>query len=68
METQISAATNRDAPFRLPFLGDNFGPIAEIAAVVLFVVLMQMRLRLEQARARYSSLYLQAQDAGLIDD
>lgn len=34
----------------------------------LFVVLMQLRLRLEQARARYTALYLQAQDAGLVDD
>ena len=35
---------------------------------VLFVVLMQLRIRLEQARARYNALHLQAQDAGLIDD
>jgi hypothetical protein len=35
---------------------------------VLFVVLMQMRLRLEQARARYVALHLQAQDADLVDD
>lgn len=42
--------------------------LSMLTFTVLFVVLMQMRLRLEQARARYSSLYLQAQDAGLIDD
>jgi heme exporter protein C len=35
---------------------------------VLFVALMQLRLRLERARARYAGLYLQAQDAGVIDD
>ncbi len=35
---------------------------------VLFVVLMQLRLRLEQARARYVALHLQAQDADLVDD
>ena len=35
---------------------------------VLFVVLMQLRVRLEQARASYSALHLQLQDAGLIDD
>jgi len=35
---------------------------------VLFVLLMQMRIRLETARARYSELHLQAQDAGLIED
>ena len=35
---------------------------------VLFVVLMQLRISLERARARYNALHLQAQDAGLIDD
>ena len=39
-----------------------------VSFTVLFVALMQMRLRLERARARYDALHLQAQDAGLIED
>jgi heme exporter protein C len=35
---------------------------------LLFFALLRMRLALEEARARYDALHLQAQDAGLIDE
>ena len=42
--------------------------LSMVSLHVLFIVLMQLRVRLERARARYNALHLQAQDAGLIDD
>lgn len=39
LNAAVVAGTDNDAPFRLPFIGGSFAPVAEIAAVVLFVVL-----------------------------
>ncbi|MCX7358437.1 MAG: oligopeptide transporter, OPT family [Alphaproteobacteria bacterium] len=39
LNAAVVAATENDAPFRLPFFGEGFAPIAEIIAVVMFVVL-----------------------------
>lgn len=39
-----------------------------VTFTILFFALLRMRLALEQARAGYDALYLQAQDAGLVDE
>lgn len=42
--------------------------LSMLTFMLLFFVLLGMRRRLERLRARYDALYLEAQDAGLIDD
>lgn len=39
LNAAVVAATDNDAPFRLPFIGDEFLGASEIAAVVLFLIL-----------------------------
>lgn len=55
----------------VPTLAPGMRPafwLSLLTFTVVFFVLLGMRRRLEQARARYSALYLRAQDEGLIDD
>jgi len=42
--------------------------LSMLTFMFMFFVLLGMRRRLERLRARYDALYLEAQDAGLIDD
>ena len=52
LNAAVVASTDNDAPFRLPFLGDGFAPVAEIVAPVLFVVLTYAIYRWTWAQTR----------------
>ncbi|MEQ1820837.1 MAG: oligopeptide transporter, OPT family, partial [Terricaulis sp.] len=52
LNAAVVAATDNDAPFRLPFLGDAFAPVAEILAAVLFLVLTYAIYRWTWAQAK----------------
>ncbi|MBX3429922.1 MAG: oligopeptide transporter, OPT family [Hyphomonadaceae bacterium] len=52
LNAAVVAATDNDAPFRLPFIGEGFTPISEIIAPVMFIILTYAIYRWTWAQTR----------------